>query len=223
MTSATLERRPYNPAGPRCGAKLKTRPGETCPNPPLTGATRCRMHGSSTKAAKAKAAREVARANAARAAITYGYAVEIDPTDALLGELARAHGVVLWLEAQVQGLRAGDVAWGLLEETEETEDVGAGPDPGTNTKEGSKRGAAVHVLVQLYGQERDRLVKVAAECRKAGVEQAVTDRVKAMAVEFTGKLEAVLRALGHDPTDPAVLRLVALALRGPAILEGDDR
>jgi hypothetical protein len=50
--------------GPTCGAR--TRAGGTCQNPPMAGATRCRLHGGATPNAQAAAAERRAEQAAAR-------------------------------------------------------------------------------------------------------------------------------------------------------------
>lgn len=50
---------------PTCGAK--TRKGTPCPNPPIKGATRCRMHGGAAPQVRAAAARRLAATKAKQA------------------------------------------------------------------------------------------------------------------------------------------------------------
>lgn len=193
----------------RCGAR--TRDGDGCVNRPMHGQARCRMHGGSTPVAKAAAERRQLEARAAALATTYGLPVEIDPVDALLGELWRTQGVVLWLGEQIRLLAPEAVTWGLTE----VRDVGASQFVGEDRTEAMR----VHALVDLYQRERAHLAKVSRDCVSVGIELKLAQRMEAIGADVMAKLGQVLRALGHDPDDPTVLRLVVAVLRGAPVLE----
>ena len=79
-----------------CGAK--TRDGDPCRNPPMSGATRCRMHGGATPRGRAAAERRLAEAEAARHVTAFGARTDITAPEALLelvqslGEMAAPYG-----------------------------------------------------------------------------------------------------------------------------------
>jgi hypothetical protein len=172
----------------------------------MTGQARCRMHGGSAPQARAAAERRQAEARALALATTYGLPVEVDPVDALLGELWRTQGAVLWLQAQIERLTPEEVHWGRTE----VKEVHSTEFGGTDTTEA----AAPHVLVQLYQRERAHLAKVSRDCVAVGVELRMQARMEAIGADVMAKLGQVLRALGHDPDSPEVLRLVVGVLRG---------
>lgn len=159
---------------PRCGAK--TRNGTPCKRPAgagtqHVGAGACKLHGGSVPNHQAKATRELAQ----RACMRLGIPVEINPADALLHAVWEAAGNVEFYRQLVEELEAHP------EEGEYSEDS-----EGKTRYRPGKRGiygetyhisgiptgeATVHVLVQLYNEERDRLVKYSSEALRAGVEE----------------------------------------------------
>lgn len=166
----------------RCGARCRT--GGTCRNWPLPGQTRCRMHGAKTPRALAAAARRLEAAEARAAVATYGLPIEIDPLDALLGELHRTAGHVAWLAGIVADLDEGAGRDGLMVDTM----VGKQPS---------------HWL-QLYRQERSHLAGVARACLAAGVEERRVKLAEQQAELVAEAFRGFARELGHDPADPAV-------------------
>jgi len=146
-----------------CGAKRKQQPeGQTdarCTRPAgwgtdHVGEGRCKLHGGNTPNGK----RHAQKARAKKARDTFGLPQEIDPAVALLQEVWRTQGHVVWLGAVVQQLRKKDVAWGI------TKRKTGGEDHGTTFE------AKVNAYVALYQDERKHLARVSAEAIKAGVE-----------------------------------------------------
>lgn len=150
---------PSNPVHPRrCTARRTD--GEPCGRWAIAGGVVCPSHGGATGRAKAAAERRVATASARAIAQSLGVAIETDPHRALLDEVHRAAGVVAWLGSQVAALDRTAVTFGV------TKTVEGGPQGGT-----TERRAAVNIWVQLYGEERDRLVRAAKAALDAGVEE----------------------------------------------------
>lgn len=189
----------------RCSGRSK-QTGEPCKQPPVPGAGVCRFHGGAAPQVRAAAERRALEARAAALATTYGLPVEIDPVDALLGELWRTQGAVMWLQAQIADLTPEEVGWGKTE----VKQVNSSEFGGTDTTEA----AAINILVQLYQQERAHLAKVSRDCVAVKVELSMQRRMDAIAADVMAKLAIILRALGHDPEDRDVLRLVVNVLRG---------
>lgn len=194
----------------RCGARVslseRNPEGGFCEKWPLANQRRCGTHGGLAPQSKAAAQRRGHQASVEALAVTYGLPVEVDPVDALLGELWRTQGIVLWLQAQIADLAPEDIGWGLTE----IKDVTSSEAPGIDRTEA----AAVHVLVQLYQQERAHLAKVSRDCVSVGIELKLAQRMDAIAADVMAKIAAIVRALGHDPDDPATARLVVAVLRG---------
>jgi hypothetical protein len=142
------------------------RQGQPCGNPPVQGATVCRMHGGSAPQVKAAAARRVAHAEWAG---TYGEPIDTDPTTAVLDQLANTAGHVAWLLAKVRETEPGSLVWGTTSET----DKRSGQWPGVDVT----RAARASVWLELYGQERDRLVRMA----KTAHDMGISDRQVALA------------------------------------------
>lgn len=145
-----------------CGAKLKTRPGELCPNPPMRGGLRCRMHGGSSGQAKAAAERRQQEAAALAVVARYGVPRHIDWHVAMQEALDETYGNVLALRDLIVQLEPEALTWGDASVVE----IGASEFPGTNTT----ATAGITAVVELYGRERDRLFKMAHDCGKLGLE-----------------------------------------------------
>lgn len=192
-----------------CGAK--TRNGGTCRRWPPPGATRCKLHGGATPRSEAAAARRVKAANAAAAAEefvkTFGVqqAVE-DPALTVVREIQWSRGHVEFLRERVQETAAEALVWSLASETEE--DCGEfGPtvsETFTNDP---------HGWVRLYGEERDRLIRMCTVAARMGIdERLVTIH------EFQNKImiEAMGRTLAHfglNSRTPEVAAVVGSILR----------
>lgn len=139
------------------------RAGSPCRNHPGEGFTVCRMHGGNAPQVQRKAAERVAEAAAAQAVATFGLAVDVSPTDALLEEVHRTAGHVRWLGDQVKELERAALAWGRSK----LEIIDASEYPGVNVTET----AAVNVWVDLYQRERKHLVDVCKAAIAAGIEE----------------------------------------------------
>ncbi|RCK68283.1 hypothetical protein DT076_16685 [Desertihabitans brevis] len=174
-----------------CGAR--TRSGAPCSNPPMLGQRRCRMHGGASPRARSRAERTLAEQQAALAATRLGVLVETSPEQALLDEVHRCAGMIAYYGQRAREVEAGtidgdrpnrldpddpretrrDLVWGITRQKTGGEDAGT-------TEE-----AAPNVWLKLWNEERDRLVRVAAACLKAGIEER---RVRI--AEETGSLVA---------------------------------
>lgn len=198
MASAT-------PIDGRCAAKVGT---GYCEKHPMTGQLRCGTHGGRAPQAIAAATRRQQEARAAVLATTYGLPVEIDPVDALLGELWRTQGAVLWLEAQIRALEPAALTWGVTEVAQ----VHASQFAGTNRTEA----AGITPLLEVYLRERKHLAQLSKDCVTVGIELRMEQRIKTIGQDFHDLVTRVVTALGHDVADPDVSRLIVASLREPA-------
>lgn len=186
-----------------CGAR--TRSGGSCGRPAgwgtdHAGSGRCKLHGGRTPSGRLFAQRE----QAAEAVRVYGLPVEVDPHTALLEELARTHGYVLWLDRQVAQLDL-DAAYGP---------VGGG--------ESSYPRQEPHVWIVMLGQERDRLRQIAKTCHECGVEERRVRMAEQLAQVLAVAVGGILRDFGLDghPDAPAIVRRHLAMLEQGDVIDG---
>lgn len=135
-----------------------------------SGAGNCWLHGGRSPNGKRHAATEAAR----MALISLGIPVQTDPQQALLEQVWEAAGNVAFLRERVQALQVGV----------------AGPD---HLGDGRP-----HVLVIMYGEERDRLSKIAKMALDAGIAAKFVAIAERQADAIVEVINAVLDGLGLD-------------------------
>lgn len=203
--------RANQPAGVRC----TQRKGHGTSHP---GIGHCSRHGGSTRSHVAAAQAEMAR----QACTSLGVGVAIDPAAALLDELRRAYGNVLFYESLVAQLAGHPTAARLEAATGSTFDAlvallddgvddvrtvpaVAGVYAPTFHASGRATGEArPHVLVDLYNAERKHYARVAASALQAGVAQRVIELAESTARQVVEVLTEFARRMGLDPAAPAV-------------------
>lgn len=143
-----------------------------------------------------------------------GIPVEVDPSEAMLAMVHEAAGNVAFLRMRVQQLEQG----GRLTGESDDEDllaalanIGEGQAKPVKSLRGTIAGrvdpknlkAERHVLVAMYDDERERLVRWSKACRDAGVEEhrvALAEKQGAMLAEvlrdFLASLSGALIAAG---------------------------
>ena len=141
-----------------CTARSKST-GVACKMWAIPGGKTCRFHGSSTKRARAAAARREAEAAARAAVVTFGLPRDIDPGAALLEEVHRTAGAVAWLETKIRDLNDEDLVWGM------TRIKQGGDDRGTTFE------AKPNVWLVEYRTERKHLVEVCRIALAAGIDE----------------------------------------------------
>ncbi len=148
-----------------CGANLVDGSGRTCGHTAGwgtgTGRGRCRKHGGNTRTHVMAAQRE----ELAEAVVTFGLPVEIEPADALLDEIHRTYGVVLFLEGEIRKLAPAELIFGTAKESART----AGEGKGKLLERSVERRAGVVALVRLYQSERRHWVNVSVKAIAAGI------------------------------------------------------
>lgn len=158
-----------------------------CSKPVTGGSTVCHWHGKKAPQTVAAAQRRAEQTAAARAVATFGLPVDVTPEHAILQELARTNGHVLWLADVVADLEPQHLTWGKTQEEEGFD--GQGEVSKTTST------AAVNVWVELYERERTHLLAVA----KAALAAGIAERQIRLA-EQQGQLVAdLLRAVIGDP------------------------
>lgn len=219
MTARTPGDGPNPLDASRCIARSK-RSGEQCKRRPVPGATVCAMHGGKAPQVQRAAARRLALGEAMGELHRLGVPIDVEPADAMLDMVREAAGNVAFLRARVQELDQ------LTRESKELEAalavLGGG---GKDSREIAQRAPAGiygqvdprnwkaerHVIVAMYDEERERLVRWAKACRDAGVDerrvQLAEDQGRMIAAVLRGALEGALQ-LVVGLLDPAVATVV---------------
>jgi hypothetical protein len=188
----------------RCTAIAKST-GEQCKRRPHPGTTKCVKHGSGAPQVRAAAKRRLALGQAAAELDRLGIPVEVDPSEAMLAMVHEAAGNVAFLRMRVAELEQGgrltrnhdaDDVSAIAEEDNPRQSIAGRVDP-KNFK------AERHVLVGMYDDERERLVRWSKACRDAGVEEhrvALAEKQGQMLAEvlrdFLASLSGALVAAG---------------------------
>ena len=220
------------PVGPRgCGARK--RDGALCTQPAISGTQRCRMHaGISTEQAKAKGAVVVELSKwgisdrtldpgmtllqlmtqSFQRAKLYGQLLEeaYDAAERLqgsdeVGELPESVDSVADRDRAAQDLQRVFASGGvsaLIGHTYSSSEDGV-----------FAAGEAIRGLVNLEAQERDRAAGMAAKAVAAGLATRQVELAEKQGALVADVIRAVLTQLGHDLSDPDVLRVVSTQLR----------
>lgn len=167
--------------------------GNPCGKKPKRDMTVCRNHGGAAPQTIAAAERRRQERAAQRDLEAFGVPVATDPHTALLDELYRSNGVVLWLSAIVAELDEDEITWGQTRQKVGGEDQGTTHEAGRN------------VWVQLWQSERKHLVEVASACSRAGIEERrvrlAEEQGRMLAGVITrilgGMFDALVAALGE--------------------------
>lgn len=178
-----VTRRVYDPAK-HCGVP-STETGRPCTNAKGHNTSHlgwgwCYRHFGCTAAGIEYARKERLKA----AVVTYGLPMDISPEQALLDEVHRTAGHVVWLGAQIRKLEPDALTWGT---TKRSRGRGAqGPVDLTEQQ------AAIPVLVQMYQAERAHLVKVSTASIQAGVSKKALELAQAQASTLVNELGTLL-------------------------------
>lgn len=194
-----------------CGARART--GKPCGRPAGWGTSHpgigsCKLHGGSTPSGEKSASRKLA----ARAVVTYGGPVDVDPHAALLDLVHRTAGHVAWLGHIVAELSRDDVVKGqptiqFLPNGDRRTVISAG----------------TNVWVELYQKERDLLRKISADAVRAGVEERRVELVQGQAERLVRAVQMTVELLGHDPSAPDVRKAISRGLLETSDDEGEPR
>ena len=200
---------------PVCGAK--TRGGGTCKNPPVTGATRCRMHGGASPQALRKAQERVALANAEREAARIGITRrDIHPAEALIELVQFTAGEVDYWRHVVSQVDDQDLVWGRTQHRD-----GVGPEGPVDV---TTREAKPHIAYVMLERASDRLATYAAAALKAGVQERQIRLAEQQGAAVAVAIRSILDQLQLTPPQlelvptivPAALRSLAAQEAQPA-------
>ena len=179
-----------------CGAK--TRDGDPCRNPPMSGATRCRMHGGATPRGRAAAERRLAEAEAVRHVTAFGARTDITAPEALLELVQSKAAEVAYWDGRVAELGDDARAGLLMAKTEQ----GLGPQGPVDTE---TRQAGPHVFVVMLHKAQDQLAAYSAAAIRAGVDRAMVEAVTLQAAWLLPLLYEAISAARAGAEEPAVI------------------
>ena len=151
----------------QCTARTSTT-GARCRKAPVKGATVCASHGGNAPQVRAAAARRIATAEAVALAHELGLPIKTTPEQALMGALHQAAGIAAFYGSKVQEIVEDDptnLVWG------HTRTKTGGTDAGDTYEAGP------NVWLQLWNDERDRLIRISSTALRL----KLTDRQQRLA------------------------------------------
>lgn len=182
----------------------KVRPLTPCTNSPLHGHHLCHMHGINGEA-RAKAARNVATQKLERAVAMLGVPIAPRPISEVgLEQVYEAAGNVECYRARIQELdqmtlesRQAEAALAMLGGGgKEGREISAKAPAGIYGRVDPRNWKAErHVVVGMYDDERDRLMRFVKLCRDAGVEEARLELEQEQASQVTAVLRGAFGTL----------------------------
>lgn len=179
-----------------CGAK--TRDGDPCRNPPMSGATRCRMHGGATPRGRAAAERRLAEAEAARHVTAFGARTDITAPEALLELVQSKAAEVAYWDGRVSELGDDERAGMLDAKVEDGFEKGEAKLIRTTQ-------AGPHVFVVMLHKAQDQLAAYSAAAIRAGVDRAMVEAVTLQAAWLLPLLYEAITAARASAEEPAVI------------------
>ena len=179
-----------------CGAK--TRDGDPCRNPPMSGATRCRMHGGATPRGRAAAERRLAEAEAARHVTAFGARTDITAPEALLELVQSKSAEVAYWDGRVSELGDDERAGMLDAKVEDGFEKGEAKLIRTTQ-------AGPHVYVVMLHKAQDQLAAYSAAAIRAGVDRAMVEAVTLQAAWLLPLLYEAITAARASAEEPAVI------------------
>lgn len=194
----------------RCQARRSN--GEPCHGWAMRGQNVCRNHGGAAPQARAAAGRRLAATEWAR---SFGTPADgADPTETVLDEIRWAAGHVGWLRERVQETEPEALVWGVESEVEK----GSGEFPGIDIT----RAAKANAWVRLYGEERDRLMRMCKIAHDMGIAERHVELAERVGSLMADLLRGVLGELDLSEEQkerasaavPRHLRLIASELTG---------
>lgn len=186
----------------RCSAHTKA--GNPCGQPRMSGQMVCRKHGGKAPQNLAAAERRLAEREAMKALESFDLDLirEVNPLDALLGELYRTSAFVGWLDVLVAEIKKDDIFWGKTREKEGGDDAGVTHEAGTSA------------VVQLWERQRKHLKDVAKTCLDVGL-----DARRVALAERDGRLLASVVQAGFAQMQAQLLELLGSNVKAVAVVQ----
>lgn len=150
------------------------------------GVGRCKWHGGASESHDNKVNELLAKA----ACEQYGVPVEIDPQEALLEELFRTQGHVVWLRERVGEL-----------ETERMHGAVGGAAGGIPERK-------PHIWIVMYKDERVHLTRVAKACVDAGIEERRVRIAEEQGQMLAKVVQGILIGLNIPLDDPKTKEVI---------------
>lgn len=181
--------------------------GKPCRQPKMRGQDVCRNHGGNSPQALRKAEERVMQAEAAAFAATLRDPVageDQDPAEIIYESIRVQYRVTAYFWARVIELQPDAYRWGMVREKVGGDDGGITYEP---------RADAWYELWREARRERDRLC---VEALKLGLEERRVRLAEQEADRLVTAIDALVRDLGFDPTDPKTAGVVERHLRAVA-------
>lgn len=175
----------------------------------------CRIHGGSTKQAKAAAEARRHSEELRQFAGTLGAEPDTDgdAIQTVAEQIAWGRAHVKWLRRRVQAVDPDALVWGITKETEGDVVVGNGPTAALESATGTVSEAKPNAWLSLYLRASRELEKLCLDSIRVGVELRRQEMDERMAERWAEQIDAMLTSLGHDPNDPATAAVVERHLR----------
>ncbi|MHB1950182.1 MAG: hypothetical protein ACYCQK_01755 [Acidiferrobacteraceae bacterium] len=190
-------------ADKHCGGQRANQPpGVLCTRPKGWGTShpgigRCKRHGGATETHERAAQREIAQ----RAVIRFGLRRDVSPHEALLEMVQTSAGLVAEYEAVIAQIDRERLVNGIVKTVQL-------PDGGRRVEAMAARA----VWLDLYNEERDRLVRACREAIHCGVAERQVRLAEQMAQQLAAVVTAILTDLGHDLSDQRTREIVRLRM-----------
>ena len=183
----------------------KTVEGKPCKRPPMIGSTFCDSHGG-MKQSPVDRFRNKLLQNADFLASTYGLPIEVTPEQALMEELYRTNGHILWLQERITESDAADMirAMWIGQRT-------SGYLTPQELEEYAITGQA-HLWMQLYLKEREHLLQLTTKAIQLGLTERQVTLQEKVIDQIGEAITGLLINLGVDLTDPIVRQQTYQAL-----------
>ena len=187
--------------GRRCTA-ISKQSGDRCKRAPVVGGNVCHYHGGAAPQVRAKADQRIIEQRVWELIDRMGISVETTPEEALLQQVWEAAGNVALLRKLVANLEAA-VSTGMVRTTGVLKEPGIAVPTGNPNR---RNEAAPHVLVRMYNEERERLVRFSKACIDAGVSERLVRLAEKQGELLVGVIEAVLadKELGLTPSQKEI-------------------
>jgi hypothetical protein len=174
--------------------------GSPCRANEVPGTGMCRWHGGSTPEVARKGLQNKALREYAEFTNTLGAPIEVGPEEALLQEIARTNGHILWLQEQILTSDVKEFAasaWLYRRSVDSTIRWDA-------ETERAATQAYSGVWLDLYQKERQHLARICQIAINAGIESRKVRLAERQAEQIGTAIMLLIRELGLDPSDPSV-------------------